>query len=110
MVDGELIVIRRDGPDGSPRLDFELLSQRIHPAASRVNMLAETTPADFVAFDLLALGDEALIDQPYAQRRARLVEALAGVEPPVHVTPTTDRPGHRPALVRRSSRAPGWTG
>lgn len=89
-VDGELIVIRRDGPDGRPRLDFELLGQRIHPAASRVKLLAEQTPADFVAFDLLVLGDESLIELPYEQRRARLVEALAGVVPPVHVTPTTD--------------------
>ncbi|MEO3742858.1 ATP-dependent DNA ligase [Plantactinospora sp. B5E13] len=88
-VDGELVVIRRDGPDGQPRLDFELLSQRIHPAASRVNMLAETTPADFVAFDLLALDDEALLDEPYERRRARLVEALGAVVPPVHVTQTT---------------------
>lgn len=91
-VDGELILIRRDGPDGGPRLDFELLSQRIHPAASRVAMLAETTPADLVAFDLLALGDEALLDRPYAERRARLVDALAGVVPPVHVTQSTDDP------------------
>src|SRR2546423_5633204 len=59
-VDVELIVIRRDGP--LPRLDFELLGQRIHPAASRVKLLAETTPASIVAFDLVALGDEALLD------------------------------------------------
>jgi ATP-dependent DNA ligase len=91
-VDGELIVIRRDGPDRAPRLDFELLSQRIHPAASRVAMLAETTPAHFVAFDLLALGDEALLDQPYADRRARLAAALADITPPVHLTPTTTDP------------------
>ncbi|MBO4209485.1 ATP-dependent DNA ligase [Micromonospora echinofusca] len=85
-VDGELIVIRRDGPDGQPRLDFDQLNQRIHPAASRVRLLAETTPADFVAFDLLALGDEALLELPYPQRRARLEAALAHVRPPVHVT------------------------
>jgi ATP-dependent DNA ligase len=88
-VDGELIVIRRAGSDQAPRLDFELLGQRIHPAASRVAMLAETTPADFVAFDLLALDDESLMDQPYAHRRARLEAALKGVVPPVHVTQTT---------------------
>jgi len=88
-VDGELIVIRRDRPDAAPRLDFELLGQRIHPAASRVKMLAETTPADFVAFDLLALDDESLMDEPYAQRRARLEKALARVKPPVHVTQVT---------------------
>ncbi|ROT32931.1 ATP-dependent DNA ligase [Micromonospora sp. HM5-17] len=90
VVDGELIVIRRNNPDGQPRLDFELLSQRIHPAASRVALLAETTPADFVAFDLLALDDEALLDQPYARRRARLEAALDGVAPPVHVTQITN--------------------
>lgn len=88
-VDGELIVIRRDGSGGRPRLDFDLLGQRIHPAASRVRLLAEQTPADFVAFDVLVLGDEALVDLPYVQRRARLVEALADVVPPMHVTPTT---------------------
>ncbi|MEH0842016.1 ATP-dependent DNA ligase [Micromonospora sp. CPCC 205711] len=92
VVDGELIVIRRDGPSGQPRLDFELLAQRIHPAASRVKLLAETTPADFVAFDLLALGNELLTDEPYPVRRARLEEALAGVRPPVHVTQVTTDP------------------
>src|SRR5687767_10617663 len=70
VVDGEIIVIRRD--TGEPRLDFELLGQRIHPAASRVRMLAEQTPASFVAFDLLAIGEEALLEQGYALRRARL--------------------------------------
>lgn len=88
-VDAELIVIRRDPDGGKPRLDFELLSQRIHPAASRVNMLAETTPADFVAFDVLALDDESLMDEPYAHRRARLEAALKDVVAPVHITPTT---------------------
>jgi ATP-dependent DNA ligase len=86
-IDGELVVIRRDGP--IPRLDFELLGQRIHPAASRVNMLAETTPASFIAFDLLAVGDEVFMDIGYAQRRARLEEVLAKVVPPVHVTAVT---------------------
>ena len=87
-VDGEVIVIRRPA-DGQPRLDFELLGQRIHPAASRVAMLAETTPASFVAFDLLALGDEVLLEVPYERRRARLEEALHGVRPPVYLTATT---------------------
>jgi ATP-dependent DNA ligase len=90
VVDGELVVIRRD--DGHPKLDFELLQQRIHPAASRVNLLAERTPADLIAFDLLALGDESLMSLPYAQRRARLAGALATVRPPVHLTPTTTDP------------------
>ncbi|MEV0127183.1 ATP-dependent DNA ligase [Dactylosporangium sp. NPDC050688] len=87
VVDGEIIVIRRDS--GEPKLDFELLGQRIHPAASRVNLLAEQTPASFVAFDLLAIGDEALVEVGYSARRARLVEALSGVRAPVHVTPVT---------------------
>jgi ATP-dependent DNA ligase len=88
-VDGELVVIRRD-PGSPPRLEFELLGQRIHPAASRIRLLAEQFPASFVAFDLLVLGDEALLDQPYAQRRERLTAALAGVEPPVYLTPITE--------------------
>jgi ATP-dependent DNA ligase len=91
VIDGELVVIRREA-GGLPRLDFELLQQRIHPAASRVNMLAERTPADFIAYDLLALGDESLMDQPYAVRRERLASALAHVAPPVHRTPLTTDP------------------
>ncbi|HEY3009391.1 MAG TPA: ATP-dependent DNA ligase [Micromonosporaceae bacterium] len=90
-IDGELIVIRRN-PEGEPRLDFELLQQRIHPAASRVNLLAEQTPASFVAFDVLALGDESLMDRPYADRRDRLAAALATATPPVYLTPTTADP------------------
>jgi ATP-dependent DNA ligase len=65
------------------------LQQRIHPAASRVNMLAERTPASFIAFDLLALGDDDLTGLPFAERRALLVDALKGAKPPVHVTPAT---------------------
>ena len=86
-VDGELIVIRRDSP--VPRLDFELLGQRIHPAASRVKLLAEQTPASLVAFDLLVLDDEAFLETPYPQRHARLADALGKAEPPVYLTPTT---------------------
>src|SRR5258706_1490342 len=88
VVDGEVILVRRDG-GATPRLDFELLQQRIHPAASRVKMLAEKTPCDFVAFDLLALDDEDLTGQPYDRRRLTLEAALAKVVPPVHITPTT---------------------
>jgi DNA ligase D-like protein (predicted polymerase) len=86
VIDGEIILI--DPADGN-RIDFELLQQRIHPAASRVKLLAARTPCDFVAFDLLALGDENLMSQPYEQRRAALERALAAAVPPVHVTPTT---------------------
>jgi ATP-dependent DNA ligase len=83
VVDGE-VVIARDG-----ELDFEALLLRIHPAASRVNMLAADTPASFVAWDVLALGDDDLRQTPQEQRRARLETALAGVDPPVHLTPAT---------------------
>ena len=83
VVDGE-IVIATDGG-----LDFDALQQRIHPATSRVNMLAEKTPASYIAFDLLALDDDDLTALPFAERRARLVTALAGSRPPVHVTPAT---------------------
>jgi ATP-dependent DNA ligase len=86
VVDGEIVIAAGKG------LDFEALLQRIHPADSRVRMLAETTPASFVAFDLLALGDESLVDEPFSVRRARLEQALAGSAPPVHLTPATDDP------------------
>jgi ATP-dependent DNA ligase len=91
VVDGELVVIRRAG-QALPKLDFDLLSQRIHPAASRVAMLAETTPASFIAFDLLALGDRDLTAEPFSERRRALAEALSSVRPPVHLTPVTADP------------------
>ncbi|HET7762321.1 MAG TPA: ATP-dependent DNA ligase [Phycicoccus sp.] len=88
VVDGEIVVVR----PGEDRLDFDLLSQRIHPAASRVRKLSVETPARFVAFDLLALGDEDLMERPFAERRRLLEDVLAGAAPPVHLTPaTTDR-------------------
>jgi ATP-dependent DNA ligase len=83
VVDGE-VVIATDG-----ELAFESLLLRIHPAASRVMMLATETPASFVAWDLLALGDEDLRDVPQVERRGRLEQAFAGVQPPVHLTPAT---------------------
>jgi len=72
VMDGE-IVIAREG-----RLDFDALTERIHPADSRVRMLAEKTPASFVAFDLLALADESLLDVALGDRRALLTMALSG--------------------------------
>ena len=86
VIDGEVIV----ADTARNTLDFEALQQRIHPAASRVKLLSEQTPAGFVAFDLLALGDEDLTERPFAERRQRLVEALAAAKPPVYVTPATD--------------------
>ncbi|MGA5249551.1 ATP-dependent DNA ligase [Streptomyces pseudogriseolus] len=83
VADGE-IVIAREG-----HLDFDALSERIHPADSRVRTLAERTPASFVAFDLLALADESLLDVPLSDRRRLLVRALRDVTPPVHVAPAT---------------------
>ncbi|HEY2042714.1 MAG TPA: ATP-dependent DNA ligase [Jatrophihabitans sp.] len=86
VVDGEIVIATDSG------LDFEALQQRIHPATSRVNMLAVQTPASFVAFDLLALGDDDLTGLPFQQRRALLEQALGSVRAPVHITPaTTDR-------------------
>src|ERR1700746_3602069 len=85
VIDGEVVV-----PDfKSGRLDFEALQLRIHPAASRVRLLAEQTPAHFVAFDLLALGDTDYTARPFAERRAALEQALATVQSPIHLTPTT---------------------
>src|SRR5919199_874840 len=86
VIDGEIVVPRGD------RLHFEALLQRIHPAASRVNLLAEQTPASFVAFDLLALGDESLMEGPFAERQARLRELLREVPAPIHVTAITQDP------------------
>jgi ATP-dependent DNA ligase len=90
LIDGEVVVARGDA--GAQRLDWESLSQRIHPAASRVNMLAEETPAMFIAFDLLARGERDLQGEPFAERRAQLVDLLGDVPHPVHVTRTTDDP------------------
>ncbi|MGW5359624.1 ATP-dependent DNA ligase [Actinopolymorpha pittospori] len=88
VVDGEIVI-----PDPEQgRLDFEALQQRIHPAASRVRLLSEQTPAHFVAFDLLALDDRDLTTEPFSLRRAALVDALAKAGAPVHLTPaTTDK-------------------
>lgn len=85
VVDGEIIVIGASGD----RLDFEALQQRIHPAESRVRLLAEQTPARFVAFDLLALEDKDFMEQPFSERRVALEDALGSAGPPIHVTATT---------------------
>ena len=87
LLDGEIVVAT--GPAGAQRLDWEALSQRIHPAASRVAKLAAETPAMFIAFDLVADGDDDLLDQSFEARRARLETMMAGVEHPLHITRTT---------------------
>jgi ATP-dependent DNA ligase len=84
ILDGEIVIARDEA------LDFEALQMRIHPAESRVRMLAEQTPASFVAFDLLALGEEDLRDVRFGERRAGLTKALAKTKPPVYLTPATD--------------------
>ncbi|MDR6416732.1 ATP-dependent DNA ligase [Pseudarthrobacter sulfonivorans] len=85
VLDGEIILVGQSGD----RLDFDALQQRIHPAVSRVKLLAEQTPASFVAFDLLALGDEDYTGRPFSERRTALEEALAGSKAPVHLTAAT---------------------
>ena len=81
VIDGEIVIATENG------LDFAALQQRIHPADSRVRMLAKRTPASFIAFDLLALGDDDYTKRPFNERRAGLVDALAASGPSIHVTP-----------------------
>lgn len=88
VLDGEIVV--RAGVAGNERLAWEALSQRIHPAESRVKMLSETTPASFIAFDLLEVDGESLLDQPFSARRARLEKLMAKTKPPLHITQVTD--------------------
>jgi ATP-dependent DNA ligase len=83
VLDGEIVIATGD------RLDFDALLLRIHPAATRVKMLAEEKPASYVAWDLLAWGDEDLRAAPQAERRKQLETALAGSKPPVFITPAT---------------------
>jgi ATP-dependent DNA ligase len=83
VVDGEIVIV------GAHGLDFEALLLRIHPAASRVKLLAEQTPASFVAWDLLALGDKDLREMLLEERRERLEQVLAGAAPPIHLSPAT---------------------
>ena len=86
VVDGEIVVVSPDG------LDFDSLQQRIHPAASRVEMLSRETPASFVAFDLLAVGERDVREVPFFTRREELEAALGSVRPPLHLTPITSDP------------------
>ena len=83
VIDGELVITSANG------LDFDALQLRLHPAESRVRKLSAEIPASFVAFDILALGDDDLRQAPLRERRARLEEALKTVQPPVHLTPAT---------------------
>jgi ATP-dependent DNA ligase len=93
IVDGEIII-----DDGDGGQDFEALQNRIHPALSRITMLAEETPAVFVGFDLLALGDEALLEEPFTERRARLESELGDG---LRLTPVTRVPDETASWLLR---------
>jgi len=86
VLDGEIVIATARG------LNFDALQMRLHPAASRVAKLAAETPSSFVAFDLLAVGDEDLRDAPQHERRHRLEQLLADAKPPIHLTPMTRDP------------------
>ncbi|MBO3663595.1 ATP-dependent DNA ligase [Microbacterium stercoris] len=88
VIDGEIVIAV--GEPGSQRLSWDTLSQRIHPAASRIAKLSAETPAMLIAFDLLQVGDESLLDRPFRERRARLEALLADVPHPLHLTRATD--------------------
>lgn len=95
VLDGEVVIARGGG------LDFDALQLRVHPAASRVRLLAEQTPASVVFFDLLCVGDEDLQGEPFERRRARLEAVLAGAEAPLHLTPATRDAGVAEDWFRR---------
>jgi ATP-dependent DNA ligase len=83
VLDGEIVIVTSSG------LDFDALQLRLHPAASRVNLLAQQTPASAVFFDVLCAGDRDLRGEPFHVRRRELESLLGSVSPPVHVTPAT---------------------
>src|SRR5687768_1688773 len=83
VLDGEIVVV------GDKGLDFDALQMRLHPAASRVEKLARSSPASFVAFDLLARRGKSLMHRPQAERRAALEALLESAAPPIHLTPMT---------------------
>ncbi len=86
VLDGEIVLARDNG------LDFEALQNRLHPAASRVNLLAKESPTSVVFWDVLCVGDEDLRGVPFRDRRARLETLVRSAKPPIHITPaTTDR-------------------
>jgi ATP-dependent DNA ligase len=83
VLDGEIVIAAADG------LDFDALQLRIHPAASRIKLLSQQIPTSVVFFDVLAIGDRDLTQQPFEQRRSELESLLAKAKPPVHITPAT---------------------
>jgi len=86
VLDGEIVIATERG------LDFETLQLRVHPAASRVKLLSQQTPASIVFFDLLSVGEEDLRGEPFEKRRAELEALLSNAAPPIHLTPATHEP------------------
>jgi ATP-dependent DNA ligase len=84
VLDGEIVIVKND------ELDFDALQLRLHPAASRVNLLSRQTPASFVFFDLLCLGDRDLRNEPFQSRRRELESLISMVPPPIHLTPASN--------------------
>src|SRR5580700_1799707 len=83
VLDGEIVIVKNDG------LDFDALQLRLHPAASRVNLLSQQTPSSFVFFDLLCRGDRDLRGEPFQTRRHELELMISSAPPPIHLTPAT---------------------
>jgi ATP-dependent DNA ligase len=83
VLDGEIVIVKNN------ELDFDLLQLRLHPAASRVKLLSQQTPASFVFFDLLCLGDRDLCSEPFEKRRRELEKVISSAAPPIHLTPAT---------------------
>ena len=98
VLDGEIVLVR-----GSS-LEFELLQQRIHPAASRVKLLSEEIPVSMVFFDLLCDGDRDLREVPFGERRARLEARLSHLRPPLHLTPATTQSHSRSCFTLNITR------
>src|SRR5215475_5531746 len=83
VLDGEIVIVKEN------ELDFDALQLRLHPAASRVNLLSKQTPSSFVFFDLLCLGDRDLREEPFQARRRELESLISSAPPPIHLTPAT---------------------
>ena len=83
VLDGEIVIVKNNG------LDFDVLQLRLHPAASRVNLLARQTPSSFLSFDLLCQGNRDLRGEPFQSRRRELESLIASAPPPIHLTPAT---------------------
>jgi len=84
VLDGEIVIVNDN------ELDFDALQMRLHPAASRVKLLSQQTPASFVFFDLLSEGDRDLRGEPFQIRRRELERLIASAPPPIHLTPATE--------------------